>query len=136
MSAGTKTVPCTHSGCGVAVEVHVYAANKLVKCPAHKGLSFASKLKGRKSVLDPLETGITPEERLDRLVGAVLTLRRRVSRVTWEEVVSVTGLVAYDEETGRLEVWAVGGGALPKFDAHRECGQYVAIDREEVVAYR
>jgi len=132
-SEKTKIVPCV--ACNRPCQVHVYAANALVKCLEHRG-SIKQRTKGRSSVLDPFEPGITLEDRQGRIVGAVINLERELEGTHWGETLTATGIISFDEETGQVDLRAVVGSNLPKFDPRRECGQFRVINRKEVVSVK
>ena len=130
----TKTVPCIT--CGTDVEVHIYAANKLVKCPAHRATA-QQKARKRNDVRDPFEPGITLEERQQRAVGSIVTLHRQLDAIEWTEEITVTRLLARGGGSELVEVFGVTGAVfVPPLDPARECGQFHAFTLGEVAGVR
>jgi len=83
--------------------------------------------------LDPLEPGLTLEERQDRMRGYVLKLHRNIGTVYWDEDLTVTSLRTYNETSGILELFALTGRHHKKLDPVRECGQARTININEIV---
>lgn len=131
----SKEVSCVT--CGEMCRVHAYAATKWVKCPRH--MKQKTRAEKRSSVLDPFEPGLEFEARALRAKGAVLELHRVDGTIEWDEVVTMTHLRAYDEETGRVDLFGYGGTSKPQYDratGHEECGQFMVLERKEIVACR
>lgn len=127
--------PCVE--CSEPVLVHPYASGKFVKCPAHKGLTAIKKIKGRRSVLNPFDLGITMEERQLRAVGAVVTLFRKIESVSWREEITLASIDEFDEVYGTVKCFAQGGSVFqPPYDPRRERGQCRAFELSEVVSVR
>jgi hypothetical protein len=80
--------------------------------------------------LDPFEPGLELEERQERIYGRAIYLKREYSNQTWDEVLTVTELRSYNEESGNIELFAIAGKV--RLSHRHECGQQRTINIKEI----
>jgi hypothetical protein len=83
--------------------------------------------------LDPFAPAIDIAERQSRISGHRIKLQRNEGGQTWDEELTATGLLSFDEVSGNIELFALVGRPGKSFDPHRESGQFRAINTSEII---